>query len=83
MATPTKCNQSMSPGGTSTKCSRVRRPLDAPKAGPIAASAPSLNSLEGAFILAKLRRDPGPLLSTGEAVALLADSFLTAPWSDT
>ena len=43
----------------------------------------TLNSLEGAFILAKLRRDPGPLLSTGEAVALLADALLTAVPSDT
>ena len=43
----------------------------------------TLNSLEGAFILAKLRRDPGPLLSTGEAVAFLADALLTAAPGDT
>ena len=42
----------------------------------------TLNSLEGAFILAKLRRDPGPLLSTGEAVAVLAEALLAAAPGD-
>lgn len=36
----------------------------------------TLNALQGAFILAKLRQDPSPLLSTGESIARLVEALM-------